>query len=294
MSRPPWSRVRAAVLAGGLTVGVLVGTAACGSAQSEGRPASPSRSPKKLTAFEESQTRLVELALKNPGDGAFSDEKRLGPEVGAGRRGMLQGVYDTDLHRGQSVKVDLACTGRGSVALAVVSGEKRSKTRRASCTDDAPRPVPYVFPVEDGRVQVTATPQSVKGAVGFTVQAVPEDAETVEDDLRADEARAFLPDEESEGINLGLASGSLREGIPGSIVDVKKGQRIRVLAACLGTRSMTISGVSGKAEASERIRCSREVGTGSFELTAEATTLRVELRRDSGATGGAAYTIRSP
>ncbi|MFG2196306.1 hypothetical protein [Streptomyces sp. NPDC048639] len=290
------SRAGTALLTGTLALGMLVGAAACSGSEDPHGGTPASSPPKKLTAFEKRQVELVDSVLRNPDpEGVFADEERVGLKVGARRQGTMRGAYDAKVKPGQSVKVDVACTGGGKVTLAV-DGGGRTETAQTRCPDDGSWPQPFVFTVQRNRVKITADAHGTKGAMGFAVQGIRDDAATARELLLADRAHAVLPDPEDEDdvSGLGTAWGSLREGIPGSIVDVKKGQLITVYGACVGKGTMTISGASGTAKAAERIPCASEVGTGSFRLTAADSTLRVMLDRDRGASGGATYSIRTP
>ncbi|MEV6316676.1 hypothetical protein [Streptomyces sp. NPDC051776] len=295
MNPIPLSRACTALLTGAVAVGMLAGAAAC-SGEEESRGATPTSGSQreKLSAVEKRQVELIDAVLRNPDpEGTFADEERVGLAVGPRRQGTVQGAYDAGVKPGQSVKVDVACTGGGSVTLAVDTG-RGTETARARCPDDASWPQPFVFAVHESRVRITATAHGTKGAMGYTVQGVRDAPATVRDFLLADRAHNVLPDEDDDASHLGTARGSLRSGIPGTDVDVKPGQRITVYAACLGHGTMTLSGVSGRARAVEHIRCAGEIGTGSIRLKAAASTLRVLLDRDGSATGGATYTVRSP
>ncbi|MER6434517.1 hypothetical protein ABT272_44080 [Streptomyces sp900105245] len=287
MSHARLSLTRTAVLGAVIALGM---TSGCSSPKPPVNTPTASAAAKKLTSVEKQQVEVVSLALGDPDpDAVFPHAKRLGTMVNAKRSGPLHAAYDSKLKPGQAVKVDVACTGGGAVTVTVFSG-KRAKTAKTDCPDDSSFPESLFFEAGGSRVNVTVIGHG-KGAMGTVVHGLDMDTGMARDLILANRAHSALT---NEGPGLGTSSGSLRDGINGSSVDVKIGQRVRVQAACVGTGSVTVSAVSGTARVSKRYPCGNDgsVGAPSFQLTAVDPVLKVRLTPDKGASGGAAYTVR--
>ncbi|MEV6316374.1 hypothetical protein [Streptomyces sp. NPDC051776] len=293
MRPPPPPRARHLALTGAVAICMLTGGTACSSTGIEPDTGSAGYSRSgKLTPAEKRQTDLVSAVLADPDpDSVFPDADRLGSMVGAKREGPLRAAFPSDLKPGQSVKVAVACTGGGQVALSVDSGDG-AKTIQVPCQrDDAAWPQPYFFALGDGHVLIGLTGQGTRGAMGFIAHGLPVDTGAARDALLANRALRTLPDQD-KGPGLGTSSGSLRDGPGASEIGVRRGQRIKVSAACVGTGTIKVTAVSGRARAAERVRCSSiEPGTGGFRLTTAGSDLRVHVTRGDGTSGGAAYSI---
>ncbi|MEU6083331.1 hypothetical protein [Streptomyces sp. NPDC047108] len=289
----PSSRARSLVLAAATAGCVLAGGTACSSTGIEPDTGSAGNGRAgTLTPVERRQTELVRSVLADPDpDAVFPDADRLGSMVGTKREGPLRAAFPSTLRPGQSVKIAVACTGGDQVTLSVDSGDGPKTTKVTCQRDDAAWSQPYFFTVGDGHVIVGITGHGTRGAMGFIAHGLAMDTGAARDTLLANRALRTLPDQD-EGPGLGTTSGSLRNGPGASEVGVRRGQRITVRAACVGTGSIRIAAVSGRARATERVRCSSvEAGTAYVRLTAAGSDLRVHVTRGSGASGGAAYSI---
>ncbi|MFF3061460.1 hypothetical protein [Streptomyces sp. NPDC057909] len=295
MNHAQLSRARAAVLSGAIALGMMSGVVACSSPDTKAVKAPGASAPaKKLTSAEKQQVKLVNLALGDSDpDDHLHDAHKLGVLVGAKRSGPLRATYNSRLKPGQAVKVDLACTGGGAVTLTVASG-KSTETTEATCPDDSSFPEPLIFTADGSRVNVTVTGHGKYGAMGAVVHDLNISTAVARDLILANQARKAVPNKDQLEGFLGATSGSLREGIASSGLDVKKGQGIRIHAACAGTGSLTLSAVSGTAKSIKHVSCSIDpIGLGGILFTAAATDLEVRIERDKGASGGAAYSINN-
>ncbi|MFG2195948.1 hypothetical protein [Streptomyces sp. NPDC048639] len=289
----PRSRARNLLLAGAVAGCMLTGGTACSSTGIEPDTGSAgSGRSGELTPVEKRQRDLVGSVLADPDpDAVFPDAEHLGSMVGAKREGPLRAAFPSDLRPGQAVKVAVACTGGGQVTLSVDSGGGPKSTKVSCQRDDAAWPQPFFFSLGERDVIVGITGHGTRGAMGFIAHGLAMDTGKARDSMLANRALRTLPDQD-KGPGLGTSWGSLRDGPGASEVGVRQGQRINVRAACVGSGSIKIAAVSGKAKASERVRCSgNEAGTAGFRLTTADSDLRVHITRGKGASGGAAYSI---
>ncbi|WP_331718660.1 hypothetical protein OG985_49765 (plasmid) [Streptomyces sp. NBC_00289] len=245
----------------------------------------------KLTRTEKQRLNWVNIALDSPeSEHLFPQARKLGMLAGVNRQGPLRAKYHSQLQPGETVEVDLACTGGRTASLTVTSSH-RSKTIIDTCPNDTASVEPHFFTAMGSVIDVFITGRS-GGAVAAITHQINTATAPAQDRMMASQAQATLFDDgEKEYIGGGILG--VRELTDLSPITVKKRQAIKIQAACKGVGSVTISAVSGKAMASKKYPCWNDgsIATADFGITSDSRALEVRFEADKGTTGGIAYGI---